>query len=46
MVEILKSLTPKELAGVLMVLGFVKQARLWHKQILDYKIKQEELKKK
>lgn len=46
MVEhIIKSLELKELGTVLFVLGLVRQARLWHKQILDYKIEQAKLKK-
>ncbi|HFI0698654.1 TPA: hypothetical protein ACGO8I_001013 [Streptococcus suis] len=45
MMDILKSLTPDELGTVLVVLGLVRQARLWHKQILDHKIEQAKLKK-
>lgn len=39
MVDILKSLKPEELGTVLIVLGLVREARLWHKQILEYKSK-------
>lgn len=46
MVEILKSLKPEELGTVLIVLGLVRQARLWHKQVLEYKIEQAKLNKK
>ncbi len=37
MVDILKSLKPEELGTVLIVLGLVREARLWHKQILEHK---------
>lgn len=47
MVEyIIKSLKPEELGTVLIVLGLVRQARLWHKQVLEHKIEQAKLNKK
>lgn len=46
MMDILKSLTPDELGTVLIVLGLVRQARLWHKQVLGHKIEQAKLNKK
>ncbi|WP_192872608.1 hypothetical protein [Streptococcus suis] len=46
MMDILKSLTPDELGAVLTVLGLVRQARLWHKQVLDHKVEQAKLNKK
>ncbi len=38
MVEhIIKSLKLEELGTVLIVLGLVREARLWHKQVLEHK---------
>lgn len=37
MIDILKSLTPEELGTVLIVLGLVREARLWHKQVLEHR---------
>lgn len=37
MEHIIKSLKPEELGTVLMVLGLVREARLWHKQVLEHK---------
>lgn len=38
MVDILKSLSPKELGTVLIVLGLAREARLLIKLYLDYKL--------
>uniref|UniRef100_UPI000CF61E85 hypothetical protein n=1 Tax=Streptococcus suis TaxID=1307 RepID=UPI000CF61E85 len=37
MVDILKSLKTEDLGTVLIVLGLVREARLWHKQVLEHK---------
>ncbi|WP_256958081.1 MULTISPECIES: hypothetical protein [unclassified Streptococcus] len=40
MVEhIIKSLADKELVLPIIILGLVREARLWHKQILEHKTK-------
>lgn len=46
MEHIIKSLATKDTATVILVLGLVREARLWHKQYLAYKLKDKELKKK
>ena len=47
MVEhIIKSLTPKDIASILIVLGLVREARKIYKITLDYKVKVKELPKK
>lgn len=43
---IIKSLATKDTAIVILVLGLIREARLWHKQYLAYKLKDKELKKK
>lgn len=43
---IIKSLATKDTATVILVLGLIREARLWHKQYLAYKLKDKELKKK
>lgn len=37
MVDILKSLADNELAIPIIILGLVREARLWHKQALEHK---------
>lgn len=39
MEDIIKSLVDKELTLPIIVLGLVREARLWHKQILENKSK-------
>ena len=39
MEHIIKSLVTKDTATVILVLGLVREARLWHKQILEHKRK-------
>ena len=47
MVEhIIKSLTPRDIASVLLVLGLVKEVRRAYKATLDYKVKIKELQHK
>ena len=46
MEHIIKSLATKDTATVILVLGLIREARLWHKQYLAYKLKDKELKKK
>lgn len=46
MEHIIKSLATKDTAIVILALGLVNEARLWHKQYLAYKLKDKELKKK
>lgn len=46
MEHIIKSLATKDTATVLLALGLVREARLWHKQYLAYKLKDKELNKK
>ena len=46
MEHIIKSLATKDTAIVILVLGLIREARLWHKQYLAYKLKDKELKKK
>ncbi|HFK7401118.1 TPA: hypothetical protein ACQOK2_000450 [Streptococcus pyogenes] len=40
MVDILKSLPEHDLAVAIVLIGLVREARLWHKQVLDHKAKQ------
>lgn len=37
MVDILKSLADKDLTLPIIVLGLVREARLWHKQVLEHR---------
>ncbi|MGT2785125.1 hypothetical protein [Streptococcus merionis] len=37
MVDILKNLPEHDLAVALVLIGLVREARLWHKQVLEYK---------
>ncbi|WP_202922267.1 hypothetical protein [Streptococcus sp. S784/96/1] len=37
MEHIIKSLEPKDVASILLILGLVREARLWHKQVLEHK---------
>ncbi len=37
MVDILKSLADNDLAIPIIILGLVREARLWHKQVLEHK---------
>ncbi|MGQ7412922.1 hypothetical protein ACS6YT_11110 [Streptococcus suis] len=37
MVDILKSLADNELAIPIIILGLVREARLWHKQVLEHR---------
>lgn len=46
MEHIIKSLATKDTATVILALGLVREACLWHKQYLAYKLKDKELKKK
>ena len=46
MEHIIKSLATKDTATVILALGLTREARLWHKQYLAYKLKDKELKKK
>lgn len=46
MEHIIKSLATKDTTTVILVLGLVREARLWHKHYLAYKLKDKELKKK
>lgn len=46
MEHIIKSLATKDTTTVILVLGLINEARLWHKQYLTYKLKDKELKKK
>lgn len=46
MEHIIKSLATKDAAIVILVLGLIREARLWHKQYLAYKLKDKELKNK
>ena len=46
MEHIIKSLATKDTAIVILVLVLIREARLWHKQYLAYKLKDKELKKK
>ncbi len=46
MEHIIKSLANKDTAIVILILGLVNEARLWHKQHLAYKLKDKELNKK
>lgn len=39
MEHIIKSLATKDTATVILVLGLTREARLWHKQILEHKRK-------
>ncbi|MDA2875446.1 hypothetical protein [Streptococcus pneumoniae] len=39
MEHIIKSLANKDAATVILILGLVNEARLWHKQILEHKRK-------
>ena len=39
MEHIIKSLATKDAAIVILVLGLTREARLWHKQILEHKRK-------
>ena len=43
---IIKNLATKDTATVILVLGLIREARLWHKRYLAYKLKDKELKKK
>lgn len=36
MVDILKSLADKDLTLPIIILGLIREARLWHKQVLEY----------
>ena len=44
--HIIKSLAPKDIASILIVLGLVREARQVYKITLDYKIKKIELRDK
>ena len=46
MEHIIKSLATKDAAIVILVLGLTREARLWHKQYLAYKLKDKELNNK
>ena len=46
MEHIIKSLANKDTTTVILILGLINEARLWHKQYLAYKLKDKELKKK
>ena len=46
MEHIIKSLGTKDTTTVILILGLINEARLWHKQYLAYKLKDKELKKK
>ena len=46
MEHIIKSLAIKDTATVVLILGLINEARLWHKQYLAYKLKDKELNKK
>ena len=46
MEHIIKSLATKDAAIVILGLGLIREARLWHKQYLAYKLKDKELNKK
>ena len=46
MEHIIKSLATKDTTTVILVLGLIREARLWHKHYLTYKLKDKELKKK
>ncbi|ETE02658.1 hypothetical protein U750_11270 [Streptococcus pseudopneumoniae G42] len=39
MEHIIKSLATKDTATVILALGLIREARLWHKQILEHKRK-------
>lgn len=46
MEHIIKSLATKDAAIVILGLGLIREARLWHKQYLAYKLKDKELNNK
>lgn len=46
MEHIIKSLATKDTTTVILILGLINEARLWHKQYLAYQLKDKELKKK
>ncbi|WP_165437824.1 hypothetical protein [Streptococcus ruminantium] len=37
MEHIIKNLEPKDVGSILLILGLVREARLWHKQVLEQK---------